>query len=441
MKVYTSTQLKAVRGSYLGLGLGMIWIFLVLVFRLLDITADILLMDRLAFLWPWSGTGTVSTVVLLLWGFVLFGLLGWLMGIIYNQLARWESDRDKKPLFEISFAKNYDILTLKDNKEGDLFTVVLVANPAISKQNGNPVRDPMILDKDLFVKTITHVFKSFTHNELLSLPEILSRIRFVSVFDNTAHQEASQDPAGTPRQQALCGELVKGLTALKPTDNNLVETYVKDMLKGSGVKTIDVIYVLTASVEFTRSSALFSQCKKTTPGKKFKFSFGPGWMNPKPAVHTYRNTLPGVIALSAWEDRLHVPVHEFAHAVSTEVNGAIVDEYIDDYTWPPGSDEIYRFKNAINVKHRDEPPQPKLKMRPVPKKFATYSRPTKYGLCTTIYDSDRYRSDKDPGWVSYVPCRDDITLSCIMDVCYYGCRFDNLLHDFLYDLLMVKINR
>jgi hypothetical protein len=284
---------------------------------------------------------------------------------------------------------------------------------------------------------------------LLKLPEILTRIRFVTVFSTENESSGSPD-----FNNALCEEIRSEPANIIHPRPKQMKKYVEEYLKKEGLsECVDIIFAISGSIEHTRSSATFTKEVETGDPENgdvmFKLKKNSTSHSGYHKCRIDEKGLPGAIALSAWDDRLKTPVHEFAHAISSVKNGVIVDEYLDKYEYQKNGQTVTaEFDFVVNKQHRKHPTDP------VPQPFAKYElydynpdaeeHVLKY---QTEYFSDRYRCDKRPtdsdpdGWTSYVPGRQDTNLSCTMDIAYFGHKFDKLLFDFLYDRLLTKLNR
>ena len=242
----------------------------------------------------------------------------------------------------------------------------------------------------------------------------------VTLYDTTRREHKSEN--------ALCETITGVGNLLAPREDvNLIHQFVLSAVDGPrSIAYADLIYVISATDEYTRSTARFMVDE--SDGVPFKFSFGDDPNALEERIHAYHARVPGVVALWAGGDRLKTPVHELAHALSSLQNGAIVDEYLDHYD----AESEMRLTHVINRKRKP------AAAHPVPDIFARYQGP---GGQTVTYYSDRYRSDKPSSWTSYVPERPHISTSCIMDAAYFSYRYDKLIFDFLYDRLMAKLNR
>ena len=284
----------------------------------------------------------------------------------------------------------------------------------------------------LFAQGASRVLRAFAANELLGLPKILGPMRIVLIYDD--HQK---DPA-LLQENALCESLEPAAGSESPivdilaprlkteTVRSYVRTRLEESIGESGpASDPDVVIVLSASNELTRSAATFSVEDHSAEGCKFRITDDDGNMVSR--KHAFVASQPGVAAISIWDDRLKTPVHEFAHAMSSYQNGPIVDEYID------GQGEYFEFR--VNKKFL-----PSMGMS-VPQKFASYGLWNGSDYQLADYTSDRQNRDKPEDWRSYSASRSAGPDACIMDIAHHGYRYDNLLFDFMYDRLMAKLRR
>jgi len=402
MKFYNSIRPFTLRADILSVSLGV-------VFAVFSMTALIVAGES------FFGVLTKGLLTGFVKGFVFGLLIGWVYTIFAKRVVR----RAKVELFEIN-----DRFTVIQEGDGEApYTIAFVANPAILTTEGSPVTDPIIHNKQLFFKVIVRCLKSFVSEELFQLSEVFSKFRIVAIFDDEAQK---QDPPTD--DVSLCQEIgsheVTNILAPR-LDVETINNYVK-----SYTEPADIIFLISASKELTRSTSRFTvddpEALAKGEGIPFEFTFGNSADVFSRRIHPFYASQPGVAALSAWDDRLKTPIHEFAHAMSSVENGMIVDEYED-----AGFDENLQ-NYSVNKKFRNAPDGA------TPKIFAKYKLD---GGAEVIYSSDRKRTDKPPGWKSYAPEIDPTNDSCIMDIAYFGYRFDRLIFDFMYDRLLVKLNR
>jgi hypothetical protein len=152
-------------------------------------------------------------------------------------------------------------------------------------------------------------------------------------------------------------------------------------------------------------------------------------------IHEKYAKIPGRVALNVLGARTKTYIHEFAHAMSSAFHGAIVDEYFDKYeikeAYVPQNSEnepafyINRLERNRNLNND---------ITPVHKIFARYNHVT--------YFSNLEHPSAEEEWNGYFPALKSPFTTCIMDRTYdKAYRFDDLISQFMYDRLIVKINR
>jgi hypothetical protein len=127
--------------------------------------------------------------------------------------------------------------------------------------------------------------------------------------------------------------------------------------------------------------------------------------------------VPGMAAYSAWDMRLKTPVHEFAHAMSSNMSGLIDDEYHDGALQK--SPEVFVWN-----KHHG----------PLPEVFAEVFENGE----THEFAADELRAMPE-GWKSYVPQRPHYLMPCTMDESEDVHEFDLLLQHFITKRLEAKV--
>jgi len=408
-----------------------------------------------AFLLWLKNPETISPWSILIW--LEGGLfVGFVVGWIYTFILQKKLHKTGRKTFEIDL--NNPLNIIQKDEGVNPYTIVFVANPWLLKhqfddagniRSSNLEKDPIIEDKngELFYRIVVRSIKGFLENELLSLPEIFPKIRFITIFG--AHGNSRGDLISDINENALCENIPGDAGVLLPREpslnggqyNNIVKDYVDKAFSGETTNEeknpCDVIFTVSGVSDQPWAAAFFTHEKENGNGtdndKSYKFSFGSDAdATDRKHVAEPEEKGAGLASISAWDDRPKTVVHEFAHAMSSEKNGAIVDEYVDEYHQDT-EEEIGDY--IINRKKRARPGEP------VPDTFATYGLVTNPHTPPKIYDSDRYRNDKDADWKSYVAERPDMDASCIMDYAYNKYYFDKLLHDFMYDRLLTKINR
>lgn len=430
MKISKSAPAFYLRPQILGLTLGIIGAFTCFIITLqaylFPPTYGLIQLFQAIF--PFYDVNIGGLILAMLFGFIWGYVLGWLIGYFHAVLMIQKIDSSKAMAFEIDPEAEVNIVPKQFRQPlatADPYTIAIVANPKILTADNKTEDDPIITNRGLFFRTATRILRSFVDNELLVLPEILNQMRFVLIFDGNA------DSAAAP--PALCEELPPTDILCPRRDVATILAYVRS--KVSDISVFDVIFVVSASETLIRSSSRFTEDDVNRGGQPFEYTFSATDKKSNRRKHYFYPKLPGVVALSAWDDRLKTPVHEFAHAMSSLEGGAIVDEYLDQYSSPV--EEVLQ-DNILNKKYRQSWHDP------IPDVFGSYQlydRSGKKVIHQVDYPSDRHRSDKRDHWISYVPERRDWQRSCIMDVAYLGYEFDRLIFDFMYDRLLAKFSR
>lgn len=435
MKVYKSSKMFFFRPDVLSLSLGIVGAIFVLLLTLAALVDGTIATVAKPFdtICPGYQFTWLGLIVGPLWGFFYGYLLGFLIGYFSVVLMRRKIANLGEEIFKFDPQEKVNII--KSGQGDSPYTIAIVANPILLDHDGlSPQQDPIMENDDpkLFLKVVVRILRSFANDDLMRLPEIFEKIRFVTIFDPIEDLNNNS--------YALCKAFQKFPDDVLDARTNESIAFVKQRLQQCNcAEDVDVIFIVSGSTTHFRSSSCFSE--ESTPGDSprgdVRFELKTN-STAYERFHCCRSDKPGVVALSAWDDRLKTPLHEFAHAMSSKENGVIVDEYIDQMP--------VDLPFVVNQQHRAVP------NAAIPKHFAQY-RLYRHKSGKDIpepeveYFSDRNRCDKradeaEPeGWTSYVPARRDVDLSCIMDIAYSGYRFDDLLFDFMYDRLTTKVNR
>jgi hypothetical protein len=272
-------------------------------------------------------------------------------------------------------------------------------------------------------------------------------------------------------------------------------------LKMAPIKQVDVIFVLSASETHdlsTADPASQEDWLQDLKGEKFSFSIDPYCQKeeeilkndcecklcqslpkeePEPInsfcehsthlkridgpdrllTHEYcpSPTLMGRVAMNALDVRVKLPIHEFAHAMSSHKNGLIVDEYYD-YSLVKEKDAAEtnqpRLPSECPNKPQDEndPEYPNvgILVNRIYRNPALMRRSHKVKVHNVfsryngyVYESDRQHHSDRQGWYSYFPERRQREVLCTMDAAHDVFEFDELIRDFMYDRLWAKVNR
>lgn len=284
------------------------------------------------------------------------------------------------------------------------FTLAVVANPAIKTENGGIVADSPTKNPVAFRDAVVAVLR-----QLLTIDEDLLRrdgletlLRFVGTCDSRAQPN---------ERNALCEEY-GGYPIMLPR-----RRAARDFLKRRGVRA-DVIFVIHGSPTHALASAPLTTDDRSAAGTTYTYEA-------KEWVHYHFPRIPGAVALHIDFDRTHpIALHEFAHAVSSDTNGKLIDAYVEGQ--PSGFLVNKRYRATANG--------------PIPRRFCSYN--------VEVYGSDPNRDSLKypPDWKSYHPAPQDPTRPNLMDdyrltADPLKCRFDRLTYQWLRDRLWAKARR
>ncbi len=358
-------------------------------------------------------------------------------------------------------------------------------------------RDPIVDRQDLFIKTVENALSSLESNEVIGSADIWPRIRIVTIFDKTfAPPPRRKFPY--PNHYCLVQSYLAGLRELDPNfgtpggaapvvafDQDVAEnlldpshmmtsayqamitkilgrvhiTLPNGLTANQLYKQTDVIYGISAVENYDRPvahvadwdetgaskipvgkgvTATLNKGRNTTAGyghhtSRFLFRHLRRLIwgsTSRTLVHQYSNNdHPGRIAINAYTADQRTFIHEFAHAISSANSAPIVDEYYDRQELrgvnppPPPANA----RPPINRQRRTNPGDE------IPVRFIEYN--------DKLYFSDRQHPTARENWRGYFPEKQDVDNECLMDRDTGRNRFDKLLSDFIYDLLMTKSNR
>lgn len=384
--------------------------------------------------------------------------------------------------------KQYDLESVPQQP----YTILFIANPRL-KHGRDYQPDPILKDKKLFYRMVDQALKSFEDDELLGNDEIWSRLRVITVFPPQALRLTKNDFSdlnladgfeGTftisnviidnilsPQEgmfdsvKKILLKLAEQSASLPQKTNKLIKELIPPENEGADAEVkcgIDVIFVLSASKKYTRSSAVFSDYPdifsddiNSNNGQNYTLQINPE----KPAYqkvvlpklyndaeestfsperilqHEYFCRVPGRVAINVLSARQKTFIHEFAHAMSSAVNGAIADEYADNIN-VQGEDHknyVHHELFYINRRERQNPDRARGEYIPVPKRFMIFNG--------SQYYSDLCHPSARENWRGYFPETIDPTIPCIMDRSAGCYRFDKLITSFMYDRLSAKLNR
>lgn len=471
MKVHVSSKVTLLRPQVLSIAFGIMWALLVFTVTLVAIVSGdgggSRLVRIFTLIYPFYGLTIWGLLSGIIFGFISGYLFGFLVGFFYILFVRKivESDNHKDPVFD--FVPGETINVLQEGHGDNPYTIVFVANPLIAELEPKDDPDdeeeddrfkieqvdPIIKNRDLFFRTVIRCLHALANNELLKIPHIFSRLRIVTVFDDRSDEKINEN--------ALCQNSRMGNEVLNPRKRNFKHNVLVDnppdeysdeyeMLEGGNItydflnsvrdpedvmKNIDLVFVISAYEPLFRSTAVFTIDEDhDTTSQEFIY-IHPEIEPPKERKrHVRYSKSPGVVALHAYDDLSKTPAHEFAHAMSSLQNGAIMDEYADR---PEEHTQIPFMVNKRFKLSNDDPPVP-LHDDPTPQHFAKYHL---VGNEEANYASDRSLSSKSHEWLSYFPERNGPGSSCTMDNTVFNYRFDKLIFDFMYDRLLEKLNR
>lgn len=355
------------------------------------------------------------------------------------------------------------------------YTIAFVANPKIRRRQTNGTvsyqydPDPIMNDLDLFLRTVNNALYSFELDQVLGHREIYSRVRVITVFDNANSANLPDDALS----------LLQNFQEDVPSNGSVAESliyprtkminYVVTMLPaGLTIGEIDVIYALSASQTQIRHTAYYADfdengvgpLQPSSQGTPFDYDANPNMVkgtditNVAPCVDTPTPhtpnppfdckhddyaaqpdpndlpALPGRVALNVLSAGRHTFIHEFAHAMSSAVRGAICDEYYDKSFLRTSSGVIF---TPFYVNRIERVKKTGGNFVPVHLVFAKYN--------DEVFLSDLAHPSVEEEWLSYFPERHCPSDHCTMDRTAEPFRFDKLLSRFMYDRLISKLNR
>jgi len=344
------------------------------------------------------------------------------------------------------------------------YTIAFVANPQIHKRLGPPAfeTDPIIQDLDLFLRAVDRALAGLEADDVLGRPEIWSRVRVITIFDDSLAKVNDPEIALVEEYQTTAvidGQVIDNLVNPMPPGNfkKVIERHLSSINLKS-LTDIDVVFAMTASPTHDRSTAYYADWDENSetpknqfaPGKEFKYEpdpdLGKGNDIQPPALdvppffrkHDFRSECFGRVALNVVGVRQKTFIHEFAHAMSSASHGLICDEYADQFyvehtcpdATPTPESEPKFYINRIERK-KAEPPDGKV--IPVHEIFAEYNG--------VLFHSDLAHPSAREDWIGYFPERHSPGIGCIMDRETGPYRFDKLISRFMYDRLVAKLNR
>ncbi len=434
-----------------------------------------------------------------LWGYAFGGIFALLYnGLLYRLIVTFRQDRIVVA-FAFDPAAKFNVIKSPDAREvtphgtglrnlydynipsppPHPYTIAFVANPKIPTGTtpGQLADDPITRDVDLFLRAVDEALAVFERDEVLGRPEIWSRIRITALFDPQA-PENLVDPYKFDAAE-IDGRIAENLlyparemdakyrqmverhragfrNALPPetTSGQANELRNDDAafsaLFARQLKCPDIIFALSAAPRFDRSTAHYSDWVEDAgdPNNlpdKSPFTFDPAVGKPAEEINVYRcgespfkcehehhPKMPGRVALNILGASYKTYIHEFAHAMSNAYRGACVDEYYDRII-VDGEDPAAPAKAPFYINRIERKNPPGGGVIPVHNVFAKYE--------SREYESDREHPSAEEDWLGYFPERPQPDVACTMDRWYGRFRFDKLISDFMYDRLIVKLNR
>jgi len=380
-----------------------------------------------------------------------------------------------------------------NNKPIHPYTILFVANPVLSRppvkknyfcknNNGDFQADPIINDLPLFLRMVDKALNSFESNEVIGRPEIWSRIRVITLFAEELARGENLNKTNVfadkyDRTVEIGGKIITNLLAPAPGMVTMIKRRFRQMLNKNSDpdlrfseqlwKEIDVIFVLSVSPFYTRSTSLYTDypddygskpkriknklLKKSKKGRDYTVGIHEQVTANTPIMisdlvnnnsgnkqqkikHEAYSVYPGRAAINVLSATGKTFVHEFGHAMSSAINGAIVDEYADEIQIISTDKKLFNRADIPLYINRLERSRVKNgKFIPIPKKFMIFNQ--------TEYYSDMEHPSAEEEWKGYFPERFDTHIPCTMDSSMRNHRFDKLISDYIYDRLTAKINR
>ncbi|KAA3609210.1 MAG: hypothetical protein DWQ05_23020 [Calditrichaeota bacterium] len=345
------------RLDFLSSALGVVWAFIVLLITLIAIAGGgrNLVTDFFYAIYPGYSLSILGAILGFIWGYLHGFLQGYLVAWLYKY---WLNRDDIDLIFPDLVKQNWAVL--QEGRGQNPYTIVFVANPMILKYSENEndrncEKDPIMDDKAWFSITVRRCIRSIYRNELFGIKEFISSYRIIAIFDSDF--KVDNMSAAEQKTHALCEEynldellaprkrlFVSAPDEFEDISKNYVARFWPRIYSGStGSDAIDIIFAISGSPTHIRSAARFSKepevvkplksKKNTDNGVFFNFKFRKNaatWdaFHDK-KLHAFYADLPGIVALSALEDRPKTTIHELAHAIGSPENGFIDDEYYD----------------------------------------------------------------------------------------------------------------
>jgi hypothetical protein len=433
-----------------GITFGIVWALFVVVMTLLGMNnLAISFTQFLEIFYPGYSKpfGAGDLLLGLIYGSAHGFLFGLIVAYIYNRLRAPFPCGVKLLDAEAITSRNQPVIISDGEKtagSGPPYTIAIIANPILESeivptdedQRWRP--DPILEHPKLFQAKVACIIGSLARNSMIR-QEFLDNMRIITLFDPNRAQPIDSDGKKFDKRNALCLErafdvIIEPIQRIYQKDNgayiveeerlrNFLKNYSMLYDKTNDRPAVDVVFAVTASPTHTRSSALYTLDEESVKGPAFSLKYREAESGFE-RHHAPYARVPGLIAYSAWDNRLKTPLHEFAHAMSSTINGLIYDEYYDNIP-----KELTNLP-LINKQNIGSSPD-------LPETFALYSY--------LGGDYQSFRTDKaiikPVDWQAFVPARSNPRLPCTMDRSGDQNRFDLMIEEFMHDRLQAKINR
>ncbi|MFQ5864372.1 MAG: hypothetical protein ACE5IW_03990 [bacterium] len=475
-KITRSNKVRSVSTAYLspfrlsnlcvidfGIAGGVVWALCVSLFTILAFNGKALLITNyLETVYPGYSISYLATATEILFslgigivmGFVGGFLFAAYVALLYNFFVGpaayrvWVTIKgtipEGKPVVLIN-NHNKEHLTTKENP----YTVVILANPFIespSNSSSKPAEfkiDPILNKPDIFKAKVSLILSGLANNYVVQ--HFMPKIRFVAIFDPAMGEldqfdqkriltgEELKDMSSDQQKwhemaaRALCREYFVG-GIIGPVQGR-INRYLERRYPAIG--RTDIVFAVTASETHIRSSARFTVDDETGVADSFIFRATPDAPQLKGYYRPYAE-IPGMVAYSAWDERLKTPIHEFAHAMSSSKNGLIDDEYYDDLFYDTTKTIVINKRHATAEMdiNKDKIFQP----GELPLIFSQYIENGRIREFLT----DKFRFTLS-FWRSFVPGRASARIPCTMDRSGELHQFDLLIHHFMSRRLNAKV--
>ena len=407
------------------------------------------------------------------------------------------------------------------------YTIVFAANPKILErllieddipkkerikkliehrsQEGSYVTDPIINDREIFLRSVEKGLFSFDHNEIMGRPEIWGQIRVITVFDESLNNQSGVEYGlvGEFQEDIYTSESPEEsidnnlLDPLKEMDKNLANTLQRiyqtsgdevekkiietilenpDDIEKKKLKNVDVIYGLSASPTHDRSTAHYTDWieiedenvdKKIISnrnGKPFTFDYDPYLNKRIKEVDHNGNITKGESTILIPEfnsqtqlERVHEYDAKYAGRIALNVITATSYTYIHEFSHAMSNvfhgaivDEYvdYFAFESDNNGNQVENPQAWFYTNRVDRNriLMVNQEVIPVDKVFAQYNDVTYHSDlahpsAEEGWSGYFPERHPDSVTCMMDGPSSRCQYDQLLRIFIYDRIIAKFAR